>query len=105
MATHSSILPWRIPWAEESGRLQSIVSQSQTRLRACMRMRTHKHTHTHAHTHVLILILSVLDKAYNLELKCTLQLIYTKSHLIAKENELKNEELSNPGAPSSLQGE
>ena len=27
MATHSSILAWRIPWTEESGRLQSIGSQ------------------------------------------------------------------------------
>ena len=24
MATHSSILAWRIPWAEESGRLQTM---------------------------------------------------------------------------------
>ena len=24
MATHSNILAWRIPWTEESGRLQSI---------------------------------------------------------------------------------
>ena len=24
METHSSILTWRIPWTEESGRLQSI---------------------------------------------------------------------------------
>ena len=27
MATHSSILPWRIPWTEELGRLQSTGSQ------------------------------------------------------------------------------
>ena len=27
MATHSSILAWRIPWTEEHGRLQSIVLQ------------------------------------------------------------------------------
>ena len=27
MATHSSILAWRIPWTEEPGRLQSIGSQ------------------------------------------------------------------------------
>ena len=27
MATHSSILAWRIPWIEESGRLQYIGSQ------------------------------------------------------------------------------
>ena len=39
MATHSSILAWRIPWTEELGRLQSIGSQSRTRL---------KRLHTHA---------------------------------------------------------
>ena len=27
MATHSSILAWRIPWAEERGRLQAMGSQ------------------------------------------------------------------------------
>ena len=27
MATHSSILAWRIPWTEESGRLQSMGSK------------------------------------------------------------------------------
>ena len=27
MATHSSILAWRIPWIEEPGRLQSIALQ------------------------------------------------------------------------------
>ena len=27
MGTHSSILSWRIPWAEEPGRLQSTGSQ------------------------------------------------------------------------------
>ena len=32
MATHSSILAWRILWTEELGRLQSMGSQSQTRL-------------------------------------------------------------------------
>ena len=34
MATHSSILAWRIPWTEEPGGLQSMVYQkSRTRLR------------------------------------------------------------------------
>ena len=32
MATHSSILVWRNPWMEEPGGLQSIGSQSWTRL-------------------------------------------------------------------------
>ena len=27
MATHSSILDWRMPWTEEPGRLQSMGSQ------------------------------------------------------------------------------
>ena len=30
MATHSCILAWRIPWAEEPGRLQYGVTKSQT---------------------------------------------------------------------------
>ena len=33
MATHSRILAWRIPWTEEPGGLQSIGSQSWTRLK------------------------------------------------------------------------
>ena len=32
MATHFSILAWRIPRAEEPGRLQSMGSQSRTQL-------------------------------------------------------------------------
>ena len=32
MATHSSVLAWRIPWTEKPGRLQSMGSQSRTRL-------------------------------------------------------------------------
>ena len=32
MATHPSILAWRIPWTEEPGRLQSMVLQSWTQL-------------------------------------------------------------------------
>ena len=30
MATHSSLLTWRIPWTEEPGRLQSMGSESGT---------------------------------------------------------------------------
>ena len=32
MATHSSVLVWRIPWTEKPGGLQSMGSQSQTQL-------------------------------------------------------------------------
>ena len=31
MATHSSILAWRIPWTEELGDLQSVGSQSEVK--------------------------------------------------------------------------
>ena len=41
MATHSSILALEIPWTEEPSGLQSMRSQSQTRLS------THKHYFTH----------------------------------------------------------
>ena len=46
MATHSSILAWRIPWTEEPDGLQSVVSK---------RVRYNwvtKYTHTHTHTGV-----------------------------------------------------
>ena len=33
MATHSSVLAWRIPWTEEPGGLLSMGSQSRTQLK------------------------------------------------------------------------
>ena len=42
MTTHSSTLAWRIPWTEEPGRLQSMGSQSWTRLK---QLSTHTLTH------------------------------------------------------------
>ena len=46
MATHSSILSWRIPWTEEPGGVWSIGSQ-----RAGHDWSDFTHTHTHTHTH------------------------------------------------------
>ena len=43
MATHSSILAWRILWTEDSGGLQSLGSQSRTRLKQLS-------THTRCYT-------------------------------------------------------
>ena len=40
-ATHASIPAWKIPWTDESGRLQSKGSQRVS----------HTHTHTHTQTH------------------------------------------------------
>ena len=54
MATHSSLLAWRISWTEKPGRLQprglQKVRHDQSDLRACTHMRAHTHTHTHTHT-------------------------------------------------------
>ena len=65
MATHSSIVSWRIPWTEGPGGLQSMGLQSQTRLstntpQICIcfiihmcRYKLHStfYTHTHIYTH------------------------------------------------------
>ena len=45
MATHSSILSWKIAWTEEPGVLECMASQSRTQV--CV------HTHTHTHRQVL----------------------------------------------------
>ena len=45
MATHSSILAWRIPWTEEPGGLQFLWSTTVGHSLAteCVRARTHTH--------------------------------------------------------------
>ena len=51
MAAHSSILTWRLPWAEEPGGLQSMgVLKNQTLLSD-----SHTHTHTLTHTQTIII--------------------------------------------------
>ena len=47
MATHSSILAWKILWTEEPGRLQSMGFQRLGHARTHTYTRTHTHTHTH----------------------------------------------------------
>ena len=53
MANHSSIHAWRIPWTEEPGGLESIGSQSRTRLNNC-------------HTHVFFLLYHFLFYCINI---------------------------------------
>ena len=43
MATHSSTLAWKIPWAEEPGRLQSMGPKSRTGL-SDLTFTSHFHT-------------------------------------------------------------
>ena len=48
LATHSSILAWRIPWTERPGGLLSIESQRVEHswvINVCAHARTHTHTH------------------------------------------------------------
>ena len=47
MATHSSILAWRIPLTEGPGELQSPELQKVEH-----HLATNTHTHTHTHTHI-----------------------------------------------------
>ena len=58
MAIHSNILAWRIPWTEESGRLQSMESWRFEHNRVTEHTHT-PHTHTHTHTQG-----AVLDKLW-----------------------------------------
>ena len=48
VATHSSILAWKIPWMEEPGGLQSTGSQRVGH----DWVTSFTHTHTHTHTHI-----------------------------------------------------
>ena len=62
MATHSSILAWKISSTEEPGRLQYMRLQ---RVRCdCAQAHTHGHTHTQTHTHTLLLLYSVIPDRY-----------------------------------------
>ena len=64
MATHSSTLAWKIPWTEESGRLQSMGSQRMGHNSACTWAHAHAHTDTHTdthtHTHTLPILVSLI---------------------------------------------
>ena len=63
MAAHSSILDWRIPWAEEPGGLQAHrVAKSRTQLK---QFSMHMHTETHTHTHITQSLCSTRDKQHH----------------------------------------
>ena len=50
MATHSSVLAWKVLWTEEMGGLQSMgVTKSRTQLSDGVRTNALSHTHTHTH--------------------------------------------------------
>ena len=59
VATHSSIVAWRIPWTEEPGRLQSMGSQ---------RVRHDRATNTHTHTHTRKVHVAATEVSYKIVL-------------------------------------
>ena len=59
MATHSSVIAWRIPWTEEPGRLQFMGLQSQTGLKQLSDTATHGDIQLFQH-HLLQRLLSFL---------------------------------------------
>ena len=52
MATHSSILAWRIPWTEEPGKLQFRVCE-ESDMTEQLTLLFHRYTHTNTHTYHL----------------------------------------------------
>ena len=46
MATHSSILAWRIPWTEESGGLQPMGSHRVRQMSSCHMAQPKKESHS-----------------------------------------------------------
>ena len=50
MATHSSILSWKMPWTEEPGRVQSMRSVRVGHNLATEHTHVSVYTHTHTHT-------------------------------------------------------
>ena len=47
MTTHSSILTWKIPWAEDWWATVHGAAESDRTDHACVHTCTHTHTHTH----------------------------------------------------------
>ena len=65
MATHSSVLAWRIPWTGEPGGLQSMGSQSRTR-RKQLSTHTQRMSRLHFFFHLVIRVLvKTQEKALN----------------------------------------
>ena len=69
MAVHSSILAWRIPWTEESGRLGSIGSQSDVTEAAARR---HSHAYGICSSRYLLFSRIILKKIQNIYNQYTL---------------------------------
>ena len=70
MATHSTLLAWKIPWTEESGGLWSMGSQRDTTeyTGTNVYMYICVYTHTHTHTRIKGVPLHIVCNRENLEM-------------------------------------
>ena len=82
MATHSSILAWEIPGAEEPGGLQSMGLQ---RVGHEWATNSFTHTHTHTHTHVSIYV-CVQERERGRESERDLIEVFSKNPLMDRDN-------------------
>ena len=89
MATHSSILAWKILWTEEPSGLQSMELQrvGHDQAYAC----THTHTHTHTHTPFWKYVLTDQDVTNMEEAGGKRQSNGGKNKKIGKSNSLQRE--------------
>ena len=60
MATHSSVLAWKIPWTQETGGPQSMESQRFGHDWACVCTHAHAHTRTHTLFHNIHFLVPIL---------------------------------------------
>ena len=72
MAIHSSILAWRIPWTEQPGGLQSIGSQSRTRLKQfstymCTSGLYHGFRNIYEFRRSILYLFILIERTYDLE--------------------------------------
>ena len=65
MATHSSILAWKIPWMEEPGRLQSMGLQRGGHNWATSQMSVLQYVHIHTHSHMYNIIPPIIMWTWN----------------------------------------
>ena len=95
MATHSSILAWRIPWTEKPGGLQSMGSQ---------RIRHDWATNTHAHTHTNSIYVSIPISQFHMYV-LMYDICFSLSDLRGfSDSSVGKESSCNAGDPSSIPG-
>ena len=81
MTTHSSILPWKIPWTEKPGRLQSMVCK-ESDMTECTCTHTHTYTHIHTHTHTHMSNIYLTPPLWQKELKSLMMKVKEESEKV-----------------------